>query len=366
MLKKVRPESELVKPYRLLMENLSEGVGVVDKNQKVIYVNGRLCEIMGLSKDEFLGSYVLDLFKGKSKEKFRRELEKRPKGQSSRYSLKFKKKGGEELFLFFSGMPFFDEKGKFAGSFAIVSDITERKRLEERLEDRTRELEKEVEKRTHLLVGLYRGVADSEERARLAQEIHDTLAQTLAASLLKTETCEKLLDDNQVEAKKQLLELRNMLAKSIKATRQVMFGLHLPNFHRAGFVAVLEQYLQEFERKSGIKCSLRVKLERSLPVPAQVGMYRIIREAMNNVRKHAMAKRVDLRLTNPPKGNFHLIIEDDGKGFDLKKALARSKHAKRFGLKAMREEAKRLGGTFAVETAKGQGTRIKVSVPLPT
>lgn len=367
MVNKVDPESELEKTYRISrisIENMGEGVCILDKNFALTFVNPKFCEITGYPKDELLGKYALRFVKGGSKKILKKELEKRRKGQSSRYTLKFKKKGGEEIFLLISGVPRFDEKGKFAGTIAIVSDITERKRLEKRLEERTMELEKEVEKRTRLLVDLYRGVAVSEERSRLAQEIHDSLAQGLATSLWKIETCEKLLGDNQVQAKKELSELRKLLVKSIKSTRQVIFGLQLPNFHRAGFTAVLKQYFQEFQRKSGITCDLKIKLERSLAIRTQVGVYRIIREAMNNVRKHAMAKRVDLVLRTGKKGNLQLIIEDDGKGFDLKKALALSKYAKRFGLKGMMEQAKRLGGTFTVETAKGRGTRIKVKVSL--
>ena len=353
------------KIYRILIENMSEGLCVLDKNFSPTFVNPKFCEITGYSKNElFLGKSALELVEDRSRKTLKKELGKRPKGEPSRYTVKVRKKNGEEAFLLVSGVPRFDKKGKFFGTIAIVSDITERKRLEKELEERTMELEKEVEKRTRLLVDFYGGVAVSEERSRLAQEIHDSLAQTLAASLLKTEACEKLLGDNQVQPKKELLELRNMLAKSIKSTRQVIFGLHLPDFHRAGFTVVLEQYLQEFERKSGVKSNLKVELGRTLAVPTQIGIYRIIRETMNNVRKHAMAKRVDLELRTDKKGNLHLIIKNDGKGFDLKKALARSKYAKRFGLKGMREQAERLGGTLSVETAKGQGTKIKVKVPV--
>jgi len=364
MVKKTEPKSELKKKYRILIENMGGGLCVLDKNFTPTFVNPKFCEITGYPEDELLGKSTFQFIKGESRNILKRELKKRPKGQSSRYTIKVRKKGGEEAFLLVSGVPRFDEKGKFAGTIVIVYDITERKKLEKELEERTMEREKEVKKRTRLLVDFYRGVAVSEERSRLAQQIHDSLAQTLATSLLKTEMCEKLLGDNQVQAKKELLELRKLLAKTIKSTRHVIFGLQLPNFHRAGFIAVLKQYFQEFQRNSGIPCDLKVKLERSLAARTQVGIYQIIREAMNNVRKHAMAKRVDLVLRTDRKGNLHLIIEDDGKGFCLKKTLARSKYAKRFGLKGMREQAKRLGGSFTMETAKGQGTRIKVEVPL--
>jgi PAS domain S-box-containing protein len=343
---------------------MSEGLCVLDKNFSPTFVNPKFCEITGYAKDELLGKSALELVKSKSRKILRKELEKRPKGESSRYTVKVRKKNGEEAFLLVSGVPRYDKKGKFFGTIAIVSDITERKGLEKELEERTMELEKEVEKRTRLLVDLYRGVAVSEERSRLAQEIHDSLAQTLATSLCKTEMCQKLLGDDQLEARKELSELRKLLVKSVKSTRHVIFGLQFPNFHREGFTAVLKQYFQEFQRKNGITCDLKLKLERSLAVKTQVGIYRIIREAMNNVKKHAMAKRVDLVLRTDSKGNLRLVIKDDGKGFCLKETLARSEFAQRFGLKGMREQAKRLGGNFIVETAKGQGTRIKVRVPL--
>ena len=352
------------KTYRILIENMGEGLCVLDKNFSPTFVNPKFCEITGYSKNELLGKPCFQLVKGKSRKILKKKLEKRPKGKSSRYTVKVRKKNGEEAFLLVSGVPRFDKKGKFFGTIAIVSDITERKRLEKELEERTMELEKEVEKRTRLLVDFYGGVAVSEERSRLAQEIHDSLAQTLATSLCKTEMCQKLLGDDQLEARKELSELRKLLAKSVKSTRHVIFGLQFPNFHREGFTAVLKQYFQEFQRKNRITCDLKLRLERSLAVKTQVGIYRIIREAMNNVKKHAMAKRVDLVLRTDSEGNLHLTIEDDGKGFCLKETLARSEFAKRFGLKEMREQARRLGGSFIVETAKGQGTRIKVKVPL--
>ncbi|NIM03031.1 sensor histidine kinase, partial [bacterium] len=78
---------------------------------------------------------------------------------------------------------------------------------------------------------------------------------------------------------------------------------------------------------------LIIRLERSLPTNIQVGAYRIIREAMNNVRKHAMAKKVEARLKTDKRENLRLIIKDDGKGFDLRKALTKKKYVRHFGLK---------------------------------
>ena len=364
MTDKANEAQELEQKYRILVENMGEGLWALDKNMVTTFVNNKLCEIMGYSKDEILGKEVFCFFKGESKKILRTELGKRTKGKSLTYILSTRTKEGKEKFLSISGVPLLDKEGKFNGAFAIVSDIIERKQLENKLKEHTIELEKEVEKRTEQLVDLYRGIAVTEEKNRLAQEIHDGLAQTLTSSLLKIELCEKLLEDNPEKVKRELLALRKVLAKGIKATRHVIFDLRLPKFHRAGFATVLKQYLEEFRRKTEIAATLNLKLNESLPMKIQVGTYRIIREAMNNIRKHAMAKNVNLKLRTDKNRNLHLIIEDDGKGFELQRALAQSKYARNFGLMGMEEQAKLLGGTFAVKTEKGQGTKIKVKVPI--
>ena len=353
-----------LKEFRVLVEKLGEGLCVTNKKMLPIFVNRKVYDIIGYSKNEILGKSLTRLFRGNNKDRIRKELKKRSKGYSSRYTVKFITKRGKELFLSISCVSRFDKNGKFNGTIAIISDITERKRLEDELRKRTIEMEKEMDKRTNLLVDLYRGVGVTEERNRLAREIHDFCSQNLATALLKIELCDKVLDKDPKMVREELGELRKMVTKSIKSNRDIIFGLQLPNFHRVGFVTVLKQYFQEFCKKTGIVCNLDIKLEMSLPTKIQVGTYRIIREAMNNIRKHARAKHVDARLRADKRGKLHLIIKDDGKGFDLNRALTEKKYVKHFGLKGMEEQVKLFGGTFAVKTAKGQGTEIKAKIPL--
>jgi PAS domain S-box-containing protein len=364
VVKKVNKIEELKKQYRIIVENISEGLVICDKNTVATFVNDKMCEIVGYNKDEILGERVSWFFAGRSKKKVEIELQGRSKGKASHYSVRFIKRNGKELFLFVSGVPLFDKDGKFDGGVAVVSDITERKQLEDKLEEHTIELEKEVNKRTNLLADLYRGVAVTEAKNRLAWEIHDFFAQTLVSSILKIDLCERVMDKEPESLKRELRELKEMLRKGIKSTRNVMLRLRLLDFHRMGFTTVLRQYLEEFRKKTGIACNLRLKLDKTLPARTQLGIYRIIREAMSNVRKHAMAKNVDLRLRTDKQGNLNLIIRDDGKGFKLKRVSTQGKCARNFGLIGMEEQAKILGGVFAVESAKRQGTKIKVKVPL--
>ncbi len=364
MVKKVNKIEELKKQYRIIVENISEGLVIYDKDMVATFVNDKLCEIVGYNKDEILGERVSWLFAGDRRKKAGIELQGRRKSKASHYSVRFIKGNGKELFLFVSGVPLFAQDGEFDGGVAVVSDITERKRLEDRLKERSKELEKEMNKRTNLLADLYRGVAVTEEKNRLAWEIHDFCAQTLVSSILKIDLCEKVLDKDPESLERELKELKKMLRKSIKSTQNVMLRLQLPDLHRMGFTTVLRQYLEEFRKKTGIVCNLRLKLDKTLPARTQLGIYRIIREAMSNVRKHAMAKKVDARLITDKQGNLNLIIRDDGKGFKLKRVSTQGKCARNFGLIGMEEQAKLLGGIFAVESAKRQGTKIKVKVPL--
>jgi len=355
---------EAEEKYKILVENVYEGICVVDRNLVISFVNNRICEILGCNKNELLGKKVLSFLEGKDREKLMDELGKRKQGESSHYSMAIRTKKGNRVSVSVRAVPLFDRDGKFNGGLAIVSDQTERTRLEGKLRKHAMELEKEIEERTRQLVDLYQGVAVTEERNRLAQEIHDGLAQTLATSLLKIDLCEKLLGRDQAQAIKELSELRSTLATSIRETRHAIFELSLPKIHRTGFATVLNQYFAEFCRKTGVRCSLEFKVEKSLSTRVQIGTYRIIREAMNNVKKHANAKHVDAKLWTDKDGNLCLVVGDDGKGFDLKAALARGKDTKNFGLMGMKKQAKLLGGTLTIMAEEGQGTRIRLKVPL--
>jgi len=357
-------KSRLGEKCRFLIEKIGEGVCFVNRNMVLTFANDKFCEISGWSRNALLGKKLLGLLGSESKKKLIRELEKRTKSESWRYQLKLKRRGGEEVSVSLYGSPVFESGGEFDGYVAVMSVISERKELDEESEKHAVELEREVEKRTELLVNLYKGLAIAEERNRLAREIHNGLVQTLASSASKIDLCERLLEESPEKIKKELSELRRMITKCVRETRRLIFGLRLPRFHRTGFTTVLKQYFDEFGRKTGIKYGLSINLHRSIPVKTQVGIYKIIREAVNNVRKHARANHIDVALRTDRRQNLYLTIRDDGIGFDLEKAFTQNKSARHFGLKGMKEQAEILGGNFAIESGEGFGTEIKVRVPL--
>lgn len=121
-------ESE--KTHRTLIETMNDGLWAVDENGSTIFTNRKMEKILGYSKGEMLGRDILSFYDEKNQKKLKKELTKRPKGESSLYEIEVLTKTGEPVTVLIAGSPLFDEEDNPRGSFAVVTDITDRKRLE--------------------------------------------------------------------------------------------------------------------------------------------------------------------------------------------------------------------------------------------
>jgi two-component system NarL family sensor kinase len=201
----------------------------------------------------------------------------------------------------------------------------------------------------------------TEERNRLAREIHDTLAQGLAAIILQLETVDALLErNNQPEKAKQAVHKALELSRAgIEEARRSVMDLRAAPLEGRSLIEALKAYVNSYERESRIKVELDVT-GGTIPIPLQIetGLYRIIQEVMENVRRHARAQKVIIHLHTMPQA-VRLEIEDDGIGF-LPDQVASGK----FGLIGMNERARLLGGSFKVQSSPGAGTKSQVIVPI--
>lgn len=201
------------------------------------------------------------------------------------------------------------------------------------------------------------------ERNRLAREIHDGLSQELTAVALQTELCQELLDKAESErVKRELAEMRKVLVTSSQEVRRLIFELRTPEFLRKEFVPILRQYLGRFSKKTKINCQLTTQLKEELPLNWEMNLYKIIIEALNNIKNHAQAKNISLQLNQQDK-ELILIIEDDGRGFDLREVLLKAEEAEHYGLSGLKERARLLGGDLTIETTPGKGTKIIARIP---
>ena len=200
-----------------------------------------------------------------------------------------------------------------------------------------------------------------EERNRLAREIHDTLAQGLAAVALKLETADALLEvGTQSERIRQIVQEALALTQAnLEEARRSVLDLRAAPLEGRTLVEALaalastwtaqEQRPVNFNATGGI---------RPLPVRLEVGLYRIAQEALTNIARHAQARQVTIELVTTPE-RIRLSIEDDGQGFDPDDVPPG-----RYGLIGLNERAKLLGGSLRLESGSGTGTRIEVTIPL--
>ncbi|MFQ5850158.1 MAG: HAMP domain-containing protein, partial [Candidatus Binatia bacterium] len=207
-----------------------------------------------------------------------------------------------------------------------------------------------------------KGIAALEERERIAQELHDSLAQDLALIRIKIIEAEQdLRTDGASSARETLKEMRKIAGGAFDDVRQAIFGLRTMVSKGLGLIPTLTEYLHDFSEHRGIPVDLKVDRDGPFQFSAQAEtqLIRIIHEALTNVFKHAEATRSEVRFEH--EGEFSKVtVEDNGKGFALREVTEKGLH---FGLKTMRERARAVSGELKVETEPGKGTRVIVYLP---
>jgi signal transduction histidine kinase len=206
--------------------------------------------------------------------------------------------------------------------------------------------------------------AVTEERERIAREMHDSLAQVLGYVNTKAQAAQMLLQNGQTEqAAAQLGQLSEAARAAYADVREGILGLRASLGEDRGFVETLTEYLDLWQSQSGVQVALTILPHGAtldLTPVAEVQLLRIIQEALSNVRKHAAARHASVTLRVEGAG-IEAVIADDGAGFDP--AEARRADGPRFGMATMRERAEAVGGAFSVSSASGAGTRVTVSIP---
>jgi signal transduction histidine kinase len=208
-------------------------------------------------------------------------------------------------------------------------------------------------------------LAIAEERARIARDIHDGVAQSLAFSALKLDLVGRLLERDPQKAAAELLLTKNTIRETIREVRRSIFALRPVQLERHGFLGTLRRYLADYGEQNDIKVSLDVtgQQERRLSLKAETILFRIFQEAMNNVAKHSGASHVRVTVGTTSSGHAFVEIQDDGQGFDLAAISDRVTSAGGLGLQQMRERLRERGGSLEIDTAPGKGTRIRASLP---
>lgn len=217
------------------------------------------------------------------------------------------------------------------------------------------------------LIGLKIILAQEDERKRIAREIHDGPAQSLANLVLRTEIAERMLETNDLGViRSELIDLKGQIRSGLGEIRKIIFNLRPMTLDDLGLAPTLRKFVQDFEENSRIRSVFETSgKERRLSSAIEAAMFRMVQEAYSNALKHANPTFVRLELT------FHeyevqLHIEDNGSGFNAGQNDSSGMTHSHFGLIGMRERVDLLQGNLEIESIVGQGTKIRIQVPTNT
>jgi two-component system nitrate/nitrite sensor histidine kinase NarX len=203
------------------------------------------------------------------------------------------------------------------------------------------------------LYGNAQALAVLEERQRLARNLHDAVNQSLFSAGLIAEVLPRLWDRDQEEARQSLEDLRRLTRGAMAEMRALLAELRPSTLTDTDLGDLLRLLGNAFTGRTNVPVTLTVTGEGTLPAEAQVAVYRICQEALNNIAKHAKAGQVEIHLQHE-RGRLELRIRDDGRGFDTAEPMAPG----HYGLSMMRERAETVGARLSITSQPGHGTEL--------
>jgi len=202
-----------------------------------------------------------------------------------------------------------------------------------------------------------------EERQRMAQEIHDTLAQGFTSIVLQLEAAEQALPDDLNSVEDRIQKARDTARSNLEEARRLVLALQPEPLQQSSLVEALRRETERWAQETGLKANFSVTgVPRTLHPQCEVTLLRALQEGLNNVHKHAQAEEVNITLSYMAD-QVALDIQDDGRGLDPEN-LEAAKSDGGFGLQAMRQRAEQNGGQLLIESADGKGTTLVVQIPV--
>ena len=201
--------------------------------------------------------------------------------------------------------------------------------------------------------------AQEEERKRVAREIHDGPAQSLANLVFRCEFTQKIIDTDVDKAKAELKSLKEIVRSSVQDVRKIIYDLRPMSLDDLGLIPTLKRYVNKFEKQTDISVEFQVRGEQeTLPSSYEVTVFRLIQEGLNNIYKHAQANEARVYLEYAEE-YLNILIADNGRGFKVNDISD-----DKFGLISMKERCDLIGGEIEIDSKKNKGTKIKINISL--
>ncbi|HTE11370.1 MAG TPA: PAS domain S-box protein [Chitinophagaceae bacterium] len=335
--------------YRLLFENNPMPMWMSSIPElNIIDVNEAALKQYGYTREEFLGLSSMEMRPQEDMGAFLKDPDKMAPDSDTTMQCRHKKKDGTIMYVeIFNYQIVYEDMPVLLG---LSIDITEKTRAEKLLKKSYEDIRQ--------LASHLQNVRE-EERAHIAREIHDELGQQLTGLKMDISWLNRKKDIDEKQRDQKIKEILALLDGAVNTVRKLSAELRPGILDDLGLVEALEWWSNEFEKRTGIVCSFQGP-EQSLQVPANVaiGLFRIYQESLNNVAKHANAKKVFVQL-EAENNQLILKIADDGKGFDT----SNTGHKKTLGLLGMKERTLMMGGSYEIKSQPGNGTTVTIAAP---
>ncbi len=344
--------------YRLLVEHANSIILRMDINGVVLFFNEFAQKFFGYAAEEILGRSVVGTIVpktdtlGRDLDVMINDITRHPEHYAANENENMLR-SGERVWIAWTNKAIVDKEGNVTEILCIGTDITRIKLAEQRLLNYQKQLQSLASELS---------LAEERERRRIAVDLHDRIAQSLALARIKTEELSQ--SDNCASMKQTSAEIRDLLDQTIQATRSLTFELCPPVLYELGFETALEWQMEEIRKLYGLAITFENNLQSApLDDDMRVILFQATRELLVNVAKHAGAKSARVCLE---KNDSHIRInvEDDGAGFDMADAEQRVGKNGGFGLFSIRERLKYLGGRLECDSQQGCGTRISLVAPM--
>ena len=343
--------------YRMLAENASDMISTMNMNMELTYVSPSIVDLIGYTEAEVVDLGISRILTERSYEKALNLFQKELLVQQEKSDEKIRTitadfeligKDGSAIWAEVKTRFLYDDEGVPSGILGVARDVTERKQAESQIRSLTKQLL----------------AAQEVERERMARDLHDNLAQQL--SLLKIQ-CHALFDhipSHEPKMGEKVAAVSERLQATIANVRHLAYNLRPPTLEQFGIVQTVFDYCDEFSKTSGIPVDFYSAGMDGQTLDGNIGinMYRIVQEALNNIRKHAKADNIKVRMVSSFP-NIILRIEDDGNGFDMDVRRKQAIKEKRMGLVNMQERAKLLNGTMRIQSQPSKGTQLYIEIP---
>ena len=347
--------------FRLLVEHMPAVVHIsaLDDSSSTLYISPQVEELLGYTPQEWVedpGLWARVVHPEDRNRIMASHLEHLGSGGVWADEYRMIGRNGRTVWIREHSTLISNEAGEPQFEQGVWLDITERKQAEENLVRSYRTLRAADHQRQQLLATLV--TAQEQERRRIAGDIHDDALQHLAVTLLQLELAEKGSDPFKGE---RLAEIKQNLRAAVESLRRVLFETRPPLLDEAGLVAAIRIYLRQIASESSFRHEIRSTLTREPVGEVRTVAYRIVQEAVTNIRKHAGAKMVSVTLMDDGDGILVHVL-DDGRGF-TRKDVTRAGRS-HIGLLSMRERAELAGGWLEIDSTPGSGTTVAFWLPL--